>query len=292
MSSLWVLAPSTGVIALSLAVTRVHHRLPAKQAAWLCLGALIVPVLTLLPVLVHFSIAAVVSVPRLGPFVHDIAHTNGVHTQPGWHVGIVGLILLATALIRSSLLLIEFSRLSRPMSGQIDIIDDQAAYAYARPGKWSGIAISDGALDILSPGELRAVLAHEKCHKRYRHDIFTLIGMNCVTFIPILRSVSSRLEYSLERWSDDVAVQKCGSRTVVASAILKMVTGLPLSHFAHGVSRVGIAARLRLLTTNPTTVNSNNMGTLAMSNVVIIGLLLLGLQWREVLLEVLTVCGS
>ena len=54
------------------------------------------------------------------------------------------------------------------------VVDHPAAAAYCLPGLRSKIVVSVGALDLLRPAELAAVLAHERAHLRERHDLVVL----------------------------------------------------------------------------------------------------------------------
>jgi hypothetical protein len=54
------------------------------------------------------------------------------------------------------------------------VVDHPAAAAYCLPGLRSKIVVSVGALDLLLPAELAAVLAHERAHLRERHDLVVL----------------------------------------------------------------------------------------------------------------------
>ncbi|HEY2277532.1 MAG TPA: M56 family metallopeptidase [Streptosporangiaceae bacterium] len=54
------------------------------------------------------------------------------------------------------------------------VVDHPAAAAYCLPGLRSRIVVSVGALDLLRPAELAAVLAHERAHLRERHDLVVL----------------------------------------------------------------------------------------------------------------------
>ncbi|MEV0502016.1 M56 family metallopeptidase [Streptomyces spectabilis] len=56
----------------------------------------------------------------------------------------------------------------------VDILDHPAAAAYCLPGRDSSIVISTGALRMLDPAHLGAVVAHERAHLRQRHDLFLL----------------------------------------------------------------------------------------------------------------------
>ncbi len=54
------------------------------------------------------------------------------------------------------------------------VVDYPAAAAYCLPGLRSKIVVSAGALELLGPAELAAVLAHERAHVRERHDLVLL----------------------------------------------------------------------------------------------------------------------
>jgi hypothetical protein len=54
------------------------------------------------------------------------------------------------------------------------VVDHPAAAAYCLPGRRSRIVVSVGALDLLRPAELAAVMAHERAHLRERHDLVVL----------------------------------------------------------------------------------------------------------------------
>lgn len=68
------------------------------------------------------------------------------------------------------------SRLEQPddttkTSDQVSVVADDGASAFCLPGRRQRIVLSQGAVDALSPDELRAVLAHEHAHLRQRHDL-------------------------------------------------------------------------------------------------------------------------
>ncbi|SHM46196.1 M56 family metallopeptidase [Cryptosporangium aurantiacum] len=54
------------------------------------------------------------------------------------------------------------------------LIDHPAAAAYCLPGPSSRVVITTGALSLLDPDELDAVLAHEHAHLAERHDLLLL----------------------------------------------------------------------------------------------------------------------
>ena len=100
---------------------------------------------------------------------------------------VLGLALLAqlcSVLIASSAAVVRARRRQRallallgrgdPKAPGVLVVDHPAAAAYCLPGLRSRIVVSVGALDLLLPAELAAVLAHERAHLRERHDLVVL----------------------------------------------------------------------------------------------------------------------
>ena len=87
------------------------------------------------------------------------------------------LIVSATAVVRARrrqrALLALLGRGDPKAPGAL-VVDHPAAAAYCLPGRRSQIVVSVGALDLLRPAELAAVLAHERAHLRERHDLVVL----------------------------------------------------------------------------------------------------------------------
>jgi Zn-dependent protease with chaperone function len=309
MSVLLLAAPAIGATIACVVLALSHHRFGASRAAWTCLVALCLPVAAILPLLAHFSIGAVVSIPQFGPRLHDIAHHEGIHTRPNWQLGIAALALFTFAIVRSARVVTEYRRLARESHSvsvsqespqglglsrehsSIDIANDDSVFAHARPGRHAGITISRGALALLTPDEADAVIAHETCHRRHRHDLFLLAGSICTSIMPFLRPVFTRLVFSLERWADEEAAHRCHSKITVAQALTKMTTGLPLSRFALGASHVGIVARLTALTIDHPEASRSSWTYTALP-VFAVAVFLIGLQWTQVVGAVLTVCSA
>jgi Zn-dependent protease with chaperone function len=151
--------------------------------------------------------------------------------------GLALLALAATVLglgLRSARRQIRASRrylASLPMAGEtliqgtacrtIDTRDAQAFCAgYLRPR----IYLTRGALDQLSPAELRAVLAHERHHLRRRDPLRRVLARtvaDALFFIPVLRRISERYAELGELAADEAAVATLRDRRPLASALLK-----------------------------------------------------------------------
>src|SRR6201996_6855881 len=91
---------------------------------------------------------------------------------------LVGVLIVSTAAVvrarrRQRDLLALLGRGDPKAPGAL-VVDHPAATAYCLPGLRSQIVVSVGALDLLRPAELAAVLAHERAHLRGRHDLVVL----------------------------------------------------------------------------------------------------------------------
>ena len=100
---------------------------------------------------------------------------------------VMGLALLGqlcSVLVASSAMVVRARRRQRALLALLGrgdpkapgalVVDHPAAAAYCLPGLRSRIVVSVGALDLLRPAELAAVLAHERAHLRERHDLVVL----------------------------------------------------------------------------------------------------------------------
>ncbi|WP_345714056.1 M56 family metallopeptidase, partial [Kineococcus glutinatus] len=56
-------------------------------------------------------------------------------------------------------------------AGTLRVLDGALPFAYCLPGRSPRVVVSDGALRVLDPAQVRAVLAHEQAHLRARHDL-------------------------------------------------------------------------------------------------------------------------
>jgi Zn-dependent protease with chaperone function len=91
---------------------------------------------------------------------------------------LIGVLVLSTTAVvrarrRQRALLALLGRGDPKAPGAL-VVDHPAAAAYCLPGLRSQIVVSVGALDLLRPAELAAVLAHERAHLRERHDLVVL----------------------------------------------------------------------------------------------------------------------
>ncbi|UQA94079.1 M56 family metallopeptidase [Streptomyces halobius] len=117
----------------------------------------------------------------------------------------------------------------------VAVLPDEIPYAYALPGRRDRIVVTTGMLAGLDGAERRALLAHERAHLVHRHHRFLLTVQLAAHANPFLRPLRTAVTYTAERWADEDAATRTGSRRAVARAIGKsaLVTrGAPIATLA------------------------------------------------------------
>ncbi|MFG1757286.1 M56 family metallopeptidase [Micromonospora echinofusca] len=88
------------------------------------------------------------------------------------------------------------------------VLDHPSAAAYCLPGMRPRVVVSAGALDLLDPAELAAVLAHERAHAQERHDLvllpFTALS-RALPWFAWVREAHDRVALLVEMRADDKA---------------------------------------------------------------------------------------
>lgn len=135
--------------------------------------------------------------------------------------------------------------------GELTVLTDEAAYAYALPAAWNGsavrawlstgrftrpftrllfapdrssrgrIVVSTAMLACLDADERAALVAHERAHLAGHHHRYLLVVRFAARANPLLRPLRSAVAYTTERWADEEAARVTGERRVVARAIGK-----------------------------------------------------------------------
>ncbi|MEU0966043.1 M56 family metallopeptidase [Streptomyces sp. NPDC005917] len=111
----------------------------------------------------------------------------------------------------------ECARLSG--DGELVVVDDDTPQAFALPGAPGRIVVSCGMLRCLDHEEREALLAHERAHLRGRHHAFQAVWRLAAALNPLLRPLADAGGFALERWADEEAAARVGSRRVVARAV-------------------------------------------------------------------------
>jgi hypothetical protein len=101
------------------------------------------------------------------------------------------------------------------------------------------IYLTRGALEQLTPEELRAVIAHERHHLRRRDPLRLLLARamaDALFFLPLLRRSSERYEALGELAADEAAVRQLEARGPLASALVKFDSSPPEASHILGVA--------------------------------------------------------
>jgi hypothetical protein len=108
-----------------------------------------------------------------------------------------------------------------PGPGQLVVLDDPAAEAFAVPGLPGRIVVSTGMLAALDATEREVLLAHERAHLRCHHYLFVAATQFAAAANPLLRPLATAVTYTVERWADEHAAASCGDRRRVARTVGK-----------------------------------------------------------------------
>ncbi len=232
---------------LAAAVTTIHRRLPPVLAARAVTVTLGVVAAAAVPTMWTLSLGYLAHVPWLGSSFAWCAKTFGVHEQiPPW-VGLPAVAIVAFGAIRAMRVIRTFRRLRLDRPGSVEVAAHTNAFAFTLPGRGGRVVWSSGLVELLDEQEQAVVLAHEHAHARHRHDRYLLVAQCAAATVPFLRSLTSRLQFSLERWADESAVAECGDRGLVARTLGKVALHSPERTVAMGFSGLGVPARVAAL---------------------------------------------
>ncbi len=92
----------------------------------------------------------------------------------------------------------------------VRLVDYPTPLAYCLPGIRPQVVVSKGAFEALSPGELNAVLAHERAHARGHHDLVVqpfVAWARTFPFLPVARRTVAAVRTLVEMLADDGALR-------------------------------------------------------------------------------------
>lgn len=216
-------APLAGVAALSALLVLTHRRLSARTSSRLLalsagsFGVAVCASLWALTLgyLTHLAMAA-----RLAPWCENLF---GMHGRVPAVIGAPATMLSVLGAFRFTLLYLRRRRLPSLSAPDIAIVESEEYFAYSLPGRQAPTVISTALFDALDDAERHVVFAHEDAHRRYRHDRFLFVAGAADAAAPVLRPLTDRLRFSLERWADESAVRDLGGdRRLVARTIAKV----------------------------------------------------------------------
>lgn len=243
---------------LALAATAAHRRLPPRLASNLIAAVMVILAAAAVPTVVLISLTYLAHVPLFGTTLQWCSHALGHHGDVSVLLGVSCTALLVVGTVRSVKVVSTYRRMSCSRPAPVAVADDDAPYAITLPGPGRRIVVSAGLIQALDPREAEVVIAHEQAHAALRHDRYLLLGALVTAFLPFLAWLSSRLNFSLERWADETAADRCGDRRLVAAtlgkvAMIERTGGRPRVGLAGaaGFAGLGVAGRVRSLLLPP-----------------------------------------
>ena len=178
----------------------------------------------------------------------------GAHSTVSNWVGVPAVAAMLTGFVRA----VRFWKVQRELRSShlrgTSIVASDDVFAFVVPGPNALTVVSSGLLRHLGPDEQKVVFAHERAHADHRHDRYLTAARAAEAVLPVIRPLTRRLEFSLERWADDAAVRAVnGDRLLVARTIAKVAL-LPhrAARPALGFAGLGEAARAEFLLDPPT----------------------------------------
>lgn len=229
MSTAAIVVALAGAACFGLCASLAARRLPPRQATWLISVGAVASALSALVVQALLAFVVVGQLPLLadeGRWSASALHHHAF-TEPG--VGAVALAAVAAAAIgvllagrRQVLALAAAYRACRGMSSDVVVLRDGPAHAVAVPGRPGRVVVAETLLAALSPGERRALLAHERAHLRHGHHWHRSAVSLAAAANPLLIPLRAAIVYTTERWADERAASEVGSRRSVATALARV----------------------------------------------------------------------
>jgi Zn-dependent protease with chaperone function len=150
--------------------------------------------------------------------------------------------------------------------------------AYCVSGRPATIVLTSGALALLDPAQLAAVLAHERAHLAGRHHLLIALSQGLAAVfpaVPLFARGAENVARLAEMCADDAAARDNGKRPLIA-ALLVMAAGVSVPTSALGAMAGLVTARLQRLLEVPRRARQARYG-LALTAVMLLLALLPGL---------------
>jgi Zn-dependent protease with chaperone function len=126
----------------------------------------------------------------------------------------------------------------QPALGAVLVEHSQPA-AYCVAGRQPTVILTTGAVQALDPGQLEAVLAHERAHLAGRHHwllAVARIGRQVLPFLPLMRDAEAQVARLVEMHADDAAARGRDPRLLATALVLLATAGSPAPALAAGAT--------------------------------------------------------
>jgi Zn-dependent protease with chaperone function len=125
-----------------------------------------------------------------------------------------------------------------PTLGAVLVEHSQPA-AYCVAGRQPTVIVTTGAVQALDPGQLDAVLAHERAHLAGRHHrlvAMARIGREVLPFLPLMRDAEEQVARLVELHADDAAARSCDPRLLATALVVLAAAPSPAPALAAGAT--------------------------------------------------------
>jgi Zn-dependent protease with chaperone function len=210
-------------------------------AVWSVIAALGLAGLTLA---VHATVLGGGLSHLIGACVHRLRATYGA--PGGALVAGLGLILAGAVVARTAVTALTHLRAAgrqamqhaqtaqlaghlQPALGAV-LVEHAQPHAYCVAGRHPTVIVTTGAVQALDPGQLDAVLAHERAHlASHHHRLLALarIGRLVLPFLPLMRDADEQVARLVEMHADDAATRACDPRSLATALVTLATTAGP-----------------------------------------------------------------
>ena len=153
-----VLLPLITAVAVAVAVTTIHRRMPPTIASRMLAVALAVVAGAAVPTLWLVSLGYLGHLPFFGQGFSWCARMFGIHSQiPHW-AGLASVALSFIGLFRTWRVLTLHRRIRHDQPGFVEIAGHEAVFAFTLPGRGGHVVLSSGLVDLLDDDERCVVL--------------------------------------------------------------------------------------------------------------------------------------
>ncbi len=111
--------------------------------------------------------------------------------------------------------------------------------AYCVAGRQPTVILTTGAVQALDPGQLDAVLAHERAHLTGRHHrllAMARIGREVLPFLPLMRDAEEQVARLVELHADDAATRARDPRLLATALVVLATAASPAPALAAGAT--------------------------------------------------------
>ncbi|MEV5573102.1 M56 family metallopeptidase [Spirillospora sp. NPDC052269] len=215
-------------VVAALAARPLSERLSPRTAVWSLTGTGVALAVASLATLAVSALGSALRLPPIAALGHmsEAVLRRAPITDPVYGTAAavlltVCLVAVACAAVRQGYRLAASARTARslPGDGLIAIMDDPEAEAFALPGRPGRVVVTTGMLDVLTPAQRDALIAHERAHLADRHHLFRALTTVAVAANPLLWPLRSAVVFATERWADERAAASIDDREQTAQAI-------------------------------------------------------------------------